>query len=54
MIRQEDLKEIQQVTEEVVAKFIKNLPNLIRSRLEAAVAKIIGFENDGGFGKWRK
>lgn len=46
-------KQVEQKTRETVGEFIKNIPSLIRERLEASAAKVLGFDKDSFGGGWR-
>ena len=47
----EDLrKQVEEATRKSVGEFIKGLPQLIKQRLEASVAGVLGFSE--GWGKW--
>jgi hypothetical protein len=46
------LGEIRRIVEHESAEFIKKLPELVRTRLEACTAKLAGMEKDWG-GKWK-
>lgn len=48
-----ELEKIEGAVAGATATFLEGLPQLVRSRLEGAVAKILGFENSWGGSEWR-
>lgn len=43
-------KKIKQISDDTLADFIEDLPEMLRDRLESSVAKMLGF--DYSFGRW--
>lgn len=52
-VSQAELDRIEKILTETTAKFIIELPELVRSRLEQSIAGMLGFEKNSWGGEWR-
>ena len=52
LVNDEQKKQIKSIVDKTVAKFIEDLPELLRKNLERQVAAMLGFECDS-WGKWK-
>lgn len=52
-VSQAELDRIEKILSETTVKFISELPELVRSRLEQSVAGMLGFEKNSWGGEWK-